>query len=317
MKILMVAGHFNLPIDKIPIGGVQRHISFITKEFQNRKYEIEWCYPSEAKKELKIFNPDIVISHDFFCFVENCPVPQITVFHGYEGNIPPLESIIKVRQDIEKKASATICVGEYLRKWYRQNPDKVIWGGVNEVSVTNSSGNKEILYLGRLDPDQAPEIAFEAFGQMKEKCHITVCASGRLEKEIRNIVDKYKLNVTFNGFVSNPDEYIKKADVVVCSGYLTILESYINKRPTISTYNNALKEDYLHLMPTRLLKLSNSTYQFTCFNDSQKMASHLDYIIVNGYFPEIIESNYQFAIQNTWSKVADVYEELFKKCLQK
>ncbi|OQA18880.1 MAG: Glycosyl transferases group 1 [bacterium ADurb.Bin363] len=307
MKIMMIAGHFNTPTDSVPIGGVQKHITKTTEEFQSRGHEVIWRYPYEAKKEFSGFKPEIVIAHDFFCFIENCPVPQITVFHGYEGNIPPLDYIIKRRLEVEKKSSATICVGEYLKKWYGHNPDKIIWGGVDKISAVDPPRNKQILYLGRLDPDQAPEIAFEAFGETKEKYHIEVCASGKLESKIKKIARKLKLDVNFNGFVTNPDEYIKKADIVICSGYLTILESYINKRPVISPYGNTLKKDYLWLMPAP---------PFYC-NNVEVIANLIDFWIDHKTIHNPHEFQYNFALQNIWDKVADVYEELLEKCLKK
>ncbi|HNR64807.1 MAG TPA: glycosyltransferase, partial [Atribacterota bacterium] len=301
-KILIVSHHFDLPVDKIPTGGVQRHIQAITKEFVKRGYEVEWCYLPEAKRELSNFNPDIVIANDFSSFVNDCPVPQIVIFHGYEGNIPPLQQIIKRRKEVESKCNASICVGEYLKKWYNQNPDKTIWGGVEEVSIVNPPRRNNILYLGRLDPDQSAEKIFNYLGEAHKKegikFHLSVCGSGKLEKKIKEIAKKYKLNATFYGFVKNPDEYIKKADIVICSGYLSILESFINKRPVLTFYENELKKDYLSLMPVNFLPNNVSLSK-----------------VFNSISPEHIEANYQFALKNTWSKVADDYEELFKKCL--
>jgi spore maturation protein CgeB len=301
LKILIVSHHFNLPHDTIPTGGVQRHIQLVTEEFIRRGYEIEWCYQSEANLKILQFNPNIIISNDFSSFISNCPIPQIMVFHGYEGNVPPLAQTIKKRKEIEGKCQSSICVGEYIKKWYNQNPDKVIWGGVEEVPIILPPGKNEILYLGRLDPDQSAEKVFCYLGEAKKNegidFHISVCGNGRLENKIKEISKRYNLDVTFYGFVENPDYYIKKADLIICSGYLSILESFINKRPVLTFYENELKKDYLLLMPCQLL-----------FEKPLKE-------IFNSITPELIEKNYQFATQNSWSKVVDVYEELFEKCL--
>lgn len=303
MKILMISSHFNLPGDTIPIGGVQRHISYITKELVLRGYEVEWCYKPNFKNIRKI--PDIIIAHDFVSFIPDINIPQITVFHGYEGNIPPLPQIIEVRKDIEKKSFSSICVGEYLKKWYGHNPNKIIWGGVEETNYVEKPNKRKILYLGRLDPDQAPLIVFEALGKTKERYIINICGTGRLEKEIKQICDTYKLEATFNGFVSNPDFFIKNSDVIICSGYLTILESYINKRIVISPYGNELKKDYLELMPSP--PILGST------------AEEIAYKLDENYISESqdILRNYTFAKNNTWNKVVDCYENLFENIINK
>lgn len=319
----MVSGHLNLPGDELPIGGVQRHVSCLTDEMIKRRYVVQWCYPSQAKWHIEKMRSNIVISNDFCSFVEKCSVPQILVFHGYEGDIPPKKDIIKKRLQCEKESNASICVGNYLVKWYGHKPDKVIWGGVNQTPYLPPPRAKRILYLGRLDADQSPEIVFEALGQTKNKYTIEVCAKGRQENEIKKIVKKYDLLANFNGFVDNVDVHIKKSDIVICSGYLTILESYINRRPVISPYGNELKKDYLNLVWAENIDpkvKSNPPCKPFCLSSVENMAKYIDsvYKYIDSKEAEmVIENNYKFALQNTWSKVADIYEELIKKCLSK
>lgn len=300
----MISPHFNLLEDTIPIGGVQRHISNITRELGSRGNLIKWCYKNDVMIELSKFSPDIIIAHDFVSFVPGLSIPQIIVFHGYEGNVPPLQHIIDVRLNIELQANRSICVGEFLKKWYGHQPDVVLWGGVNETNYVEPPKQKKLLYLGRLDPDQSPRMVFEAFKKLSREYSIDVCGNGRFENEIKFLADKYKLNITFHGFVKNPDEYIKQSDIVICSGYLTILESYINKRPVISVWGNELKKDYLELMPCPPILA----------RDSISLSAKINKIYKEGS-PDI-EKNYEFAKSNTWKTVIDKYEELFK-CILK
>lgn len=307
MRILMVAGHFNLKGDKIPTGGVQRHISYVTEELKKRNHKIEWCHNKNAHKTIRNFNPHIIIAHDFFSYIKGINIPQITIFHGYEGNVPPLKNIINTRLEIESLSNATICVGDYLKIWYHHNPDKVIYGGISLVKNIPLPKRNKILYLGRLDPDQAPDLAFEAFIQnpKRREYSIDVCGSGSKIEDFIKKSKKNKLDIKFHGFIENPDEFIKNADIVICSGYLTILESYINKRPVISPYLNKLKKDYLKYIPCPPYMFNNPIQMYNKIND----------LMLNPDM-SIINKNYKYAKENTWEKVCDIYEELIEKCIR-
>ncbi|MEQ8223806.1 MAG: glycosyltransferase family 4 protein [Candidatus Eremiobacterota bacterium] len=304
MKILMVSAHFNLPDDPVPLGGVQKHISEITTEFSSRGCKVQWCYPFESRGAISRFNPDLIIAHDFVSFVPDIPIPQITVFHGWEGRVPPDEAVIKRRLEVEKLSSATICVGDFLRYWYKQSPSLVIYGGVKPVEYAHPPGEKRLLYIGRLAPDCSPHIFLQALKKARNVFTLDVCGDGPLRKDLERMASGLGITATFHGFVNNVDDYIKKSDIVLTSGYLSILESYINKRPVISVYDNSLKEDYLKLMPCS---------PFVC-GTSFEVSEKLDFIWEKG-IGELTDINYQFALGNSWSRVVDKYEELIRKIM--
>jgi len=121
-------------------------------------------------------------------------------------------------------------------------------------------------------------------------------------QELERAANELGISVKFHGFVNNVDDYIKKSDIVLTSGYLSILESYINKRPVVSVYDNSLKEDYLKLMPCS---------PFVC-GTSFEVSEKLDFIWEHG-IGELLDINYQFAMGNNWGRVIDKYEELIRK----
>lgn len=305
MKILMVSGHFEEKDDDIPIGGVQRHISHVTREMRRRGYDVSWCYPKDVKPEISFFSPDIVIAHDFFCFTEGLSLPQITVFHGWEGRCPPHPDVIVRRKEVERLSDASVHVGHYIGKWYGQKPDRVIYGGVQPVDIVSNPNNNTFLYLGRLEPDNSPEVFFQALSILKGECRLSVCGDGSLRKDLEQLASKNNIKAVFHGFVDNPDKFIKEADIVFTSGYLSILESYINKRPVISVWKNELKRDYLNLMPCQPFS----------YNFAYEVAKRIIDIRGTGT-GECIEINYKFAQSNTWPRVVDMYEELIAKCLK-
>ena len=303
MKIAMVSGHFELPIDSIPIGGVQRHISRVTDELRQRGHSIDWFYPGQ-RTYLENANPDIVVAHDFFCFMEELNCPQICIFHGWEGRCPPDAAVVTRRCMVEKMADASIHVGDYIGKWYSQKADRVIYGGVKPVEFVSPPGKNNFLYLGRLEPDNSPDMFFCALSMLSIPYTLQVCGNGSLREYLEGICKTYNINATFHGFVEDPDSYIKSSDIVFTSGYLSILEAFINKRPVISAFSNELKKDYLQLMPAQ-------TFSYEYPVDIRE--KFID-ILENGT-EESVEKNYEFACSNTWDKVADVYEEMIERCL--
>lgn len=306
MNILMVSAHFNTVGDTIPIGGVQKHISCITEEFTARGNNVKWCYPSEVPLKIKTFPPDIIIAHDFFAFTQNCPIPQIVVFHGWEGRLPLSPEVVRVRQEIEKKAAASICVGDYIKRWYGQKPDIVIYGGVKERPLKDTPKKNKIACVGRLAPDCSPDIFLQAIAKTKNEFSLTMLGDGPLRKELENLARELNIKVEFKGFVDNVPEQILEADIVFTSGYLSILEAYAGKRAVFSVYNNELKEDYLKLMPC-------PPY---IFNSPEELAKKIDEVCLEGC-EEKIEENFKFAVENSWEKLADKYEGIIKKVLNK
>lgn len=304
MKILMISVHFTLPGDTIPLGGVQKHISKITEEFIKRNHQVEWAYSGEAKKKFFFFKPDIVIAHDFCSFYENCPVPQITVFHGWEGQVPPNPSVIQRRKEVELLSTKTICIGEYIRKWYGQNPDLVLYGGTEKAEIILPPRKYKACYIGRLEKDLSPDLFIEAVRLADNNYSLEILGDGTLRPELEKLADDLFLDVNFRGFVNNVDDYIKDSDIIFASGYLSILEAYANQRPVISVCDNLLKEDYLQLMPLS---------PFVCKTSGQ-VARMMDYLYLRGS-GENLKMNYDFAIANTWDRVVDKYEKLIREVI--
>src|SRR3989344_2866024 len=74
-------------------------------------------------------------------------------FHGWEGLYPiPFKNILKKRLDAWLCAG-TICVGDYISRWYGIKPTLVTYGAVDLPSSSQTPYPKPttLLYLGRLD----------------------------------------------------------------------------------------------------------------------------------------------------------------------
>ncbi|MEO8581964.1 MAG: glycosyltransferase family 4 protein [Patescibacteria group bacterium] len=152
------------------IGGVETHVLNVTKELQQKGYQVsilteqfesdlleheqlngidiiripenailskvtlwKWIW---SHRELFI-KADIVHVHDVFWWV--VPVLPLmkskyfVTFHGWEGQFPIKKTAILQRQAAAKLAKGVIQVGEYIEKWYKTKPDIVTYGGSDSV----------------------------------------------------------------------------------------------------------------------------------------------------------------------------------------
>lgn len=292
--------------------------------FDHKKlYQIDIFYfkfgiPSKFKK-FKIWyllyrhrhlfkDADIVHCHDVFIwylpfrfFYFNKKV--FTTFHGYETHFPPHPNAIKVRQLSKHLSYGTINVGDFIKKWYGTIPDYVVYGGVKEVSSTKyqvSSIKKfeklKILIVGRLEKDIGVQVYKDTLRKLKQKgikFSLTVCGDGTYRQDF----EKYG---TVVGFSSERNKYMKAADVIFASSYLSMLESLSFGKSVFAAYTNPLKHDYLRMSPF-------NTY-ITISHDANRFVSKLSNFRPN---KRLQLQAQRWAKGHTWGKVADVYEELW------
>jgi len=256
---------------------------------------------------------DIVHCHDvFFWFLPFrflYPTRKVfTTWHGWEGIYPPKLKAKIIRKISEKLSTGNICVGDYLRKWYRTKPDQVTYGGVElmqNAKIKNQNDNtkfKKIVYVGRLEEDTGLPIYLEALKMLKEKgVEFEVRFLG--EGEWRNEAKKFGEVV---GLVEDVKKYVKEARYVFTSGYLSILEAMRGRRLVFAVYDNPLKKDYLLLSPfASILAVAGG---------AEDLAKEVWY-----YFnqPEeekkIVSAAWQWAKDQTWEKVTEIYLRLWQK----
>lgn len=72
---------------------------------------------------------------------------------------------------------------------------------------------------------------------------------------------------------------IDQADFVFTTGYLGMLEAYIRRKPVLTTWNNPIKEDYIKMHPM---------------------------------YGKTVPERYRWAKEQTWDKLADLYEKLWR-----
>ncbi len=267
-----------------------------------------WAWLWKHKKLIK--QADVVHCHDvFFWYLPFRFIfprkPVFITFHGYEGKYPVSKKAIVVRKISEKLAFGNICVGDFIKKWYGTKPTIVTYGGINmqqRAKGVGHSENKElkIIFIGRLEADIGISAYLDSLKELKKintQFEVNFLGDGEYRKEAM------KLGVV-HGFVQNVDEYIKKADIVFASSYLSIGEALTHKKIVIAVYGNPLKEDYLRMSPF-------TKYIFICEN-SDAITEVIQLIHKDPWKTKtMIEDGYAYIKEQTWEKVTDQYVKLW------
>jgi glycosyltransferase involved in cell wall biosynthesis len=260
-----------------------------------------------------IIDSDIVHCHDVFFwylpFRIMFPRKKVfTTFHGYESYPIALKAII-VRKISEWLSSGTICVGEFMKKWYFANPDFVIYGGADKPETGNQKSSSKLraggirngaLFIGRLDEQTNILEYCQAVKKIRKKIpdfEFVVAGDGKYRK----LAEKYGKVL---GFVKNPEKLLQKYRFAFISRYLAILEALAANRPVFAYYDNPIKEDYLKMTP--FAKYINIV------NNPEKIA-----LIVQKYYSntKIDQSGIFWSQKLSWSKVTAVYEKLWEQKL--
>lgn len=86
--------------------------------------------------------------------------------------------------------------------------------------------------------------------------------------------------LTALGDKTNVSQLIKQSDYVFTTGYLGIMEAYLANKKVLWSWNNPLKEDYIKMHPM---------------------------------YGQNLKTAHLWAKQQTWAKLADIYEALWQK----
>ena len=174
-------------------------------------------------------------------------------FHGWEGVFPPKKSVVFFKRVVSNLVADYLLIGNYIAKWYKlKHTHHVSFGLAQESgSLKGLTQLRDlIIYSGRLEPDTGVFYLPEIFSQIqkfdKSKAHFVVLGEGSLKPWLKAALVKFGIEqVKFLGMVENVEPYLRRARIVVSSGYLGIIESLIHGCKVISVADHELKSDYL------------------------------------------------------------------------
>lgn len=335
MKILMFS-HYYFPHK----GGVETHLEHLLKVLVNRGHEItvitEQFNPdislSEKINRVQVIripyfvcgskrmmwtwmneNEDIIDSHqlvhihDVYWWYWPMRIiklfkPVYITFHGYEGvNKPTCRAIIQ-RKIAEEVSYGSICIGDFMKKWYKASPEIVSYGA-GLLQRSRKIPNNSAIFIGRYDLDTGIDMYVKGFDILPNLKSLVCYGDGPMFNTIIKVENN---NVFHRGWSSQAPNYIQNYRFVFVSRYLSILEGMQVGRLVVAVYNNEIKRDYLMCHP---------------MHDNMIIAGSVDELVKKMNYimkhPEIekkmVDRAYNWAKEQTWEKLADQYETLWQK----
>lgn len=322
------------------IGGVEKHVLEISKRLSaqghsitivtqskilpKKKFSLKGVtilrIPQNTKKNKKLFiwqwlwkhksvieNADVIHCHDvFFWYLPFRFVypqkPVFTTFHGYES-YPIKKKAIIVRKISEILSFGNICIGDFIKKWYKTRPTLVSYGAVElSVGMKKQKVRKDsAVFMGRLDEQTGVLEYVKAVALLRKKYpqfKLLVVGDGKYKKKI----DK-KAKVL--GFKKNPERYFPEYHFAFVSRYLSILEAFAAKKLVVAVYDNPVKEDYLRMAPyAKFIIIAK---------DASEITRKVQFVLNHPKLEkQMVESAYIWVKNQTWENMIELYMKLWK-----
>lgn len=283
----------------------------IPNEFGNSKLKT-WKWMWQHRKI--IWASSVLHIHDVFWWYLPLRFIKLrykvyTTFHGYEGSDPPSWRAVLHRKMVEWLSHKTICVGEFMRRWYRANPNTIIYGAGKLPKIANHSrGGKQgdkVIFTGRLDYDTGIMTYLKLLYRLRDLgvlLEMDVYGVGPRLKEAEAYANRRDIEVNFRGWVDDVENYYPNYNLAFVSRYLSIIEAMQAKLLVVAVYNNEIKKDYLTCHP-----MSDN---MIIGNDPDDIAIKLSQLDEQNYV-KMIDKSYTWVKCQTWDKLADKYVRLW------
>ncbi|HEX6977519.1 MAG TPA: glycosyltransferase family 4 protein [Patescibacteria group bacterium] len=266
-----------------------------------------WIWISLFKYRNLILKSDIVHCHDVFIWYLPFRFlfykkPVYTTFHGYES-YPIRISAKIIRRLSEKLSFGSICIGDFMKKWYGHNPNFVSYGAVDIKKFKPAKKNKykyDAVFSSRLDEQTGITAYIDAvkiIRKRKRRFEFLILGDGKF-KSLASLVG------TSIGFVDNTENYLRESRFAFYSRYLAILEAFAAKKFVFAVYDNPIKSDYLKMTPF--------SKWIVIEKDPKKLAQQVKYYSKNLYKAKSrIENAYRWVKRQTWENLTDMYLDLW------
>lgn len=339
LNVLMITGHF-----APRLGGVEKHVLRVSEELARlgqsvtvltRRWEPDWPQEEHIRgirvrrvpggiaraprdRQLDLLNSaDVIHCHDLYSYLRFVvpawpgPRPALFVtFHGYEG-YPIARTARWLRRRLAARAAGTICMGEFICRWYGHSCDHVSYGGVDAPPqrAPDPPPDGPALYVGRLAPDTGVMACLDALRLLRQHgCDLplVICGDGPLREPVLEAAREAGLRVTIEGWVGDIEPFLAGCRLAFVSGYLSILEAMAHRRLACALYDNPLKRDYLELFPAaQHMLIADGPDSLAA-----AIARHLEE-------PRLalakIEAAEAYAREQTWQRLASLYLDLYRR----
>ena len=247
---------------------------------------------------------DVIHVHDVFYWLLPVRLLILTkkvyiTFHGYEGS-PLKKTWIWQRKIAEKLSHGTICVGDFMKKWYFTSPTSVVYGAVRLTSKKFTENSQSAVFFGRLDSQTGILEYVKAYGLIRKKYpnfKLTIIGEGELAKKIPKDIKILK-------FTHDVSKYIGKNRFIFVSRYLSMLEALVQKKEIFAVYNTPIMKDYLLMSPfAKYISVSSS---------GEDIADKVILSLKVGKDSKKIDKGYEWAKKQTWDNMVNIYLKLWQ-----
>jgi glycosyltransferase involved in cell wall biosynthesis len=306
-------------------GGVENHVAAVMALQQQAGHTVTiltkprphtklatWKFIWQHRMEL--LQADVIQVHDIFWWL--LPVYPliwlkrikiITTFHGWEGQFPIRWQAQIQRWWYNQLSYKAVHVGAWIEEFYWDTPDAITYGGIDSKLLAASPFKKtgtsheqklHLVFIGRLEAENDMELYIKLIEDLNQYVHLDIhwVGDGRYKK----ICQKYG-QVT--GMVEDISPYIAKADLVLASSYLSILQAQAMGKLVVALYSHQLKQRYLETYPGAAWMMLG--------DDIVTMIRQLEPLLMRPAQKQRLEHQaMHFARTQTWQKVADMYMAL-------
>lgn len=158
----------------------------------------------------------------------------------------------------------------------------------------------KLVFVGRLESENEITAYGRFLTELKKrqvKFDITWVGDGSLKNECQKFG-----RVT--GMVKDISSYLKTADVILANSYLCLLEAQAKGKLVLALYSHPLKQAYLNSYPgSQFMLLSHDPIDLA--DKLLKLLSEPKTLA------KLTDQARRFAANQTWGKIADVYEDLW------
>ena len=268
-----------------------------------------WKWFIENRKLVAGF--DIVHVHDVMWYIWPLiflyKLQAFITFHGYETKAPKFRHVFH-RKLNEYLALGSIGIGRFMQKWYKHTFTIVSYGAADRsipAKSQASSSAMSLVFVGRIEKDTGVKQYVGLINNLAKKVNISAdfLGDGQLYKELKEESLSANSPLVLHGWVENTETYVAKADVVLSSSYLSILEAMQTKKLVVAVFDSEIKRDYLLSHPMRGNMIVG--------DDPDKIATTL-LSLTNRQKQEMVEQAYEWAKMQTWEKLTNQYIALWQ-----
>lgn len=344
MNILMLTPSFHPSV-----GGVQTHVRRVAEELVakghrvavlTRRLDQSWAEreqvgciavvrvparrgPVKAWHCVKrmLADCDVVHCHDAYSFVRyylpfrflRPRLPVFITFHGYEGWPIRMQARL-FRRLAARLCRGAICVGGFIPKYYGTRCDVISYGGVDIAALAGPESAQHVqperaaAFVGRLEPDTGILTYIKALSMLRQERGVSIplhiCGEGSLAAEVERLRRTCDLPIFMHGQVQDPAHYLSRCEMAFVTGYLSILTAMALGRRVFAVYDTPIKQDYLRCFP--------AADKMVIAGSAEALAEELLQHLSNPMLViEQVTAAREFALSQTWEKVAQSYLDLY------